>query len=167
MYLVELDGKEQAVSLRETKRGVWTARAGGEDYEMRLLGRAPDGSVIVVVNGEERAFEIHRNGCVVLSEGLTSATINVIPAADIVLEDLGLRRPDTELKPTLQSPITGIILDVLVHPGQPVRAGQPLVVVEAMKMENTLSAPRDGMVGEVSTAPGSTVFVGDDLIRFA
>lgn len=167
MYLVELDGKEQAVSLVETQRGVWSAQAGGKVWEMRLLGRQADGSIVVVVNGQERVFQIHRNGCVVLAEGNTSATVNVIPAADIVLEDLSLRTPEDDVQPTLQSPITGIILDVLVKPGQPVRAGQALVVVEAMKMENTLSAPRDATIGEVSTAPGSTVFVGDDLIHFA
>lgn len=166
MYLVELDGKEQAVSLQETKRGVWTAKVGGESWEMRLLGRNADGSVIVVVDGVERVFGIHRNGCVVLSQGELTATVNVIPSADIVLEELGSRIPETTAQRALQSPITGIILDVLVKPGQPVVAGQPLVVVEAMKMENTLSAPRDATIGAVSTTPGSTVFAGDDLILF-
>lgn len=166
MYLVELDGKEFAVSLKETKRGVWTAKVGGKAWEMRLLGRHADGSIQMVVNGTDRVFTIYRNGVVVLSEGDVSATVNVIPAADIVLEELSLKTPDMALQSTLQSPITGIILDVLVEPGQPVRAGQPLVVVEAMKMENTLVAPRDATVGEVSTTSGQTVFVGDDLIRF-
>lgn len=166
MYLVELDGKEQAVGLAEKKRGVWTANVGGESWEMRLLGRDADGNVIVVVDGVERVFGIHRNGCVVLSHGDLTSTVNVIPSADIVLEELGARTPKTAAQRTLQSPITGIILDVLVKPGQPVLAGQPLVVVEAMKMENTLSAPRDATIGSVSTAPGSTVFAGDDLILF-
>lgn len=166
MYLVELDGKEFAVSLKETQRGVWVARVGGKWWEMRMLGRNQDGGIVMIVNGTERVFTLYKNGCVVLSQGDHSATVNVIPAADIVLEELGSRTASTAPQQTLQSPITGIILDVLVRPGEPVRAGQPLVVVEAMKMENTLSAPRDAMIGEVSTAPGKTVFVGDDLIRF-
>ena len=55
------------------------------------------------------------------------------------------------------APMPGRIVKVLVKPGQSVSARQPLLVVEAMKMENELRAPRGGTVAEVRVAEGSSV----------
>lgn len=55
------------------------------------------------------------------------------------------------------APMPGIVLRYLVEVGQSVTAGDPVVVLEAMKMENTLPAPVDGIVGAVPLGPGSTV----------
>jgi len=55
------------------------------------------------------------------------------------------------------APMPGRIVKVLVKPGAAVTARQPLVVVEAMKMENELRAPRAGMVAEVRVSEGSSV----------
>ncbi|WP_420410253.1 acetyl/propionyl/methylcrotonyl-CoA carboxylase subunit alpha [Hoeflea sp.] len=58
------------------------------------------------------------------------------------------------------SMMPGIIKQVLVAPGQEVRSGEPMVIMEAMKMEMTLSAPRDGTVSEVMVSAGSQVADG-------
>jgi oxaloacetate decarboxylase alpha subunit len=58
----------------------------------------------------------------------------------------------------------GSVLQVLVAVGDDVSAGQPVVVVEAMKMETEISAPRDGTVTAVHVAAGDTVAVGDPLV---
>jgi biotin carboxyl carrier protein len=55
------------------------------------------------------------------------------------------------------APMPGIVLRYLVEVGQSVTAGDPVVVLEAMKMENTLPAPVDGTVGPLPLGPGSTV----------
>lgn len=60
--------------------------------------------------------------------------------------------------------IPGRIASVAVTPGDAVEAGQPLLSVEAMKMQNELRAPRAGVVGRIATAVGSTVEVGDLLV---
>lgn len=62
------------------------------------------------------------------------------------------------------APMPGKIVRVLVGPGESVRARQPVVVVEAMKMENELRAGRDGIVGEVHAREGSSVEAGTLLI---
>ena len=49
----------------------------------------------------------------------------------------------------LLSPMPGLLVDVAVKPGQAVQAGERLAVIEAMKMENILTATQDGTVGEV------------------
>ena len=63
--------------------------------------------------------------------------------------------------------IPGVVVAVSVAPGDAVTAGQQLLVVEAMKMQNELRAPRDGTVEQVAVGPGSTIEVGDLLLVLA
>jgi biotin carboxyl carrier protein len=65
------------------------------------------------------------------------------------------------------SPMPGRIVRVLVAPGDTVEQGAPLVVMEAMKMENELRSPRDGRVDEVLVHAGDTVEAGAKLIVLA
>ena len=63
----------------------------------------------------------------------------------------------------VKAPIPGLISRVLVAPGETVAAGQALVVLEAMKMENEIRAPFDGVVSSISTTVGETVLRGQVL----
>ena len=60
--------------------------------------------------------------------------------------------------------IPGRVLTVAVTPGDVVTAGQQLLTVEAMKMQNELRSPRDGTVERVAVGPGQTVEPGDVLV---
>ena len=60
--------------------------------------------------------------------------------------------------------IPGKVVTVSVAPGDAVTAGQQLLVVEAMKMQNELRAPRDGTISRVGVAPGARIEVGDMLV---
>ena len=64
----------------------------------------------------------------------------------------------------IKAPMPGKVVRVLVEAGQAVEAGQPVVVVEAMKMQNELKSPKSGTVAELRAAPGSTVNAGDVLV---
>ena len=66
----------------------------------------------------------------------------------------------------LSAPMPGLIVKVLIEEGQSVEAGDGLIVVEAMKMENELRAVGPGVVTRVEVAPGDTVERGQILIRF-
>ena len=61
----------------------------------------------------------------------------------------------------------GLIVAVAVTPGEDVKLGQELCVLEAMKMENVLRAERDGVVGEVKMKPRDTVAADQVLLTFA
>lgn len=58
---------------------------------------------------------------------------------------------------TIESPMPGLIIDVLVEPNQIVQKGDKIVILESMKMENELRSPRDGVVKHVYVAPGASV----------
>jgi acetyl-CoA/propionyl-CoA carboxylase, biotin carboxylase, biotin carboxyl carrier protein len=63
----------------------------------------------------------------------------------------------------VRSPMPGTVLTVHVTPGQPVKTGQPLAVVEAMKMEHTVAAPLDGVITELTVKPGQQVRMDEPL----
>ena len=65
---------------------------------------------------------------------------------------------------SIAAPMPGKIVRVLVAVGDTVEAGQGLIVVEAMKMQNEMKAPRSGVIVEVKVAPGATVTAGDALV---
>ena len=65
----------------------------------------------------------------------------------------------------VQSPMSGKVVKWLVNAGTPVKEGAPLVVLEAMKMENVVPAPGSGVLAEVLAPAGSTVKAGEELGR--
>lgn len=68
---------------------------------------------------------------------------------------------------TVTSPMPGSVFKMNVNVGDMVTAGQTLLVLEAMKMENEIPAPRDGRVVQIVAAQGSTVETGSPLIILA
>jgi pyruvate carboxylase subunit B len=67
---------------------------------------------------------------------------------------------------TLKAPMPGLVVRVLVEPGQEVAGGAGLVVLEAMKMENELKAPAAGTVSAIRAQPGAAVEKGQVLVEF-
>ena len=65
---------------------------------------------------------------------------------------------------SVDAPLPGLVLDVKVSEGQAVDAGQVLVILEAMKMENEIVAPDSGTVAQVRVAKGDSVSAGDVLV---
>lgn len=66
----------------------------------------------------------------------------------------------------LTAPMPGTILKLLVDPGESVSANQPVMILEAMKMENEIVAPTDGHVAEILVQVGTIVNASDPLISF-
>ncbi|MDR7855688.1 DUF2118 domain-containing protein [Tissierella sp.] len=64
----------------------------------------------------------------------------------------------------IEAPMPGTILRVDVKEGDTVKAGDILLILEAMKMENEIVAPRDGVIAAISASTGNTVNTGDKLV---
>ena len=67
----------------------------------------------------------------------------------------------------LTAPMPGKVVALLAQPGQKVEKGAPLLILEAMKMEHTITAPHDGVVEELLYAVGDQVAEGGELLRLA
>ena len=67
----------------------------------------------------------------------------------------------------VKAPMPGVVLKVQVQQGQAVKAGQVLVILEAMKMENEIVAPKDGTVAQIVAAKGASVESGAPLVILA
>ena len=66
---------------------------------------------------------------------------------------------------SIQTPMPGLIVEVMVKPEEEVTAGTTLVILEAMKMENAVKAPFDGVVKSVNVAKGDQANLGDVLVE--
>lgn len=84
---------------------------------------------------------------------------------DVLIDEMGLSFGNGTVINDIKAPMPGIILDVDVQSGDEIKEGDHLLVLEAMKMENTLSAPRDGIVKSVMVKKGQTVEKNQLLIE--
>lgn len=83
---------------------------------------------------------------------------------DLLVQRLGLSKVKIVLDKEIKAPMPGLIVDVLVEPGTTVEKGTPLVILEAMKMENMLKATGDGVVESIKVNKGETVEKNQVLI---
>lgn len=67
----------------------------------------------------------------------------------------------------MKAPIPGSVSEVKVKPGEAVKRGQVLLLLEAMKMQNEIMAPSDGVVEEIYVSQGQTVNTGDPLLKLS
>ena len=147
---VRVDGQPVDVAVTRAESGVWILRRGNEQTVAQVDGR-----------GGKLAVEIRRPGrdALVLTAEVSDARRTAVAA---------VARTATGAAPvTVRSPIPGRLVKLLVKAGDAVAAGQTVVVLEAMKMENELAAPRAGKVAEVRCAEGAAVEAGQDLVIVA
>ena len=135
----------------------------GQTLTARLQQLAGD-AVAVTLDGHRRRLQARLVGeernLVVLSDpaGETRLFWRRIDAID---------HGHHEAESTLTAPMHGTVVTLLVEPGQAVEKGMPLMVMEAMKMEHTMTAPADGHVESFHFSAGDTVGQGDVLLDFA
>ena len=75
-------------------------------------------------------------------------------------------KPPPDTSRLLLSPMPGLLVDLAVKPGQPIKAGEKLAVIEAMKMENVLRAERDATVKALLAKAGDSLAVDQPIVEF-
>lgn len=85
---------------------------------------------------------------------------------DLLLEKLGMADLASQKVNQVKAPMPGLIFDIKVSEGSEVKKGEPIMVLEAMKMENVLKSPGDGVVKSISVKKGDSVEKNQVLIHF-
>jgi biotin carboxyl carrier protein len=85
---------------------------------------------------------------------------------DLLIQGLGIERGRTKVVNAIKAPMPGLILEINVEVGQDVKENDPLLILEAMKMENSFLSPRDGKIKSIAVAIGNAVDKGQLLIEF-
>ncbi len=158
-FVVRLAGEERAVEVSRVN-GRFRVVVDGESYDVdsRHFGDTEYRSLMI---GNE-SFTVE-SGAVDASEGRYYARVLGRHYDVDVLDELMRAVRDAEAVDaaaagaTLRSPMPGVIVDVKVQVGDVVTVGTPLVVMEAMKMQNELTAESDGVVEDIKVSPGDTV----------
>lgn len=121
---------------------------------------------VVTLNGKNYEVEVNETEAVVLN--VSQATAPVAAPAPVAAAPAAAPAPAAQAVSaegtTIASPMPGSILGVNVSVGQAVKAGDVLMILEAMKMENDITAPCDGTVKQILVSKGSTVNTDDVLI---
>jgi propionyl-CoA carboxylase alpha chain len=165
--VVRLGGAEHRVSFEDYEGG---RLARVDDREPReLFGRWEPGQATFrgSVNGCNRTVQVSRQGrrWKLTTRG-ASHLVEVLPAHVADLSRHMIEKVPPDLSRFLLCPMPGLLTALNVGEGDKVEAGQPLAVVEAMKMENILRAEKAGTVKTVKAKPGESLAVDAVILEF-
>lgn len=162
MAKIVLDGVEREVAIVRDKDGT----------VVTVDGRRYDVSEVATVPGAI-TFLIDRRSCVAhVSSGpagtrLSLAGRTYLRSVARPDEDLPARGHHGERDGRVEAPMPGGIIALHVAKGDAVKAGQPIIVLESMKMHNEIAAPLDGVVGRLNCKVGDQVSYGQVLAEIA
>lgn len=123
----------------------------------------------VNLNGKIYEVEVEEGKAMLLDEYEAKAPAQPAAAAPAAPAPVAAPAPAASAAPTaagfnVTSPLPGNILSINVQNGQSVKAGDVLIIIEAMKMENEVLAPQDGTVKQILVSKGAVVATGDTLL---
>jgi len=165
--VVLLDGRPHPVSVRPE----------GSAYRVEFEGESrlaatdwQPGQALLHIRAEEHSatVQIERSPGAVfrLVHGGVVRRAQVLPPRTAELLALMPEKQASDTSRLLLSPMPGLLSAVTVSPGQEVKTGEPLAIVEAMKMENVLRAERDGRIAHIRANPGDSVAVDQVILEF-
>ncbi|WP_109097463.1 acetyl-CoA carboxylase biotin carboxyl carrier protein subunit [Aquimarina sp. AU58] len=96
-----------------------------------------------------------------------SYQVDITNELDTRIAAMGFSIGSSKQVNAIKAPMPGLLLDVQVEIGQEVKEDDPLLILEAMKMENIILSPRDGVIKSISATTGDAVDKGQLLIEFA
>ena len=93
-------------------------------------------------------------------------TVAIANALDMLIKEMGFEVGASKQVNAIKAPMPGLILEISVEVGQEVKENDPLLILEAMKMENSILSPRNGVIKSVTMSKGAAVEKGALLIEF-
>ena len=169
-WVIFLDKRRIPVEIELTGEGearIWSPSLKADTITLKTQWHPGQHLFHAEIDGEEVAlvFSDRTEGYVMRHRGFTATAIVCTPRS----AELHVRLPEKE-KPDMAklvvSPMPGLVVTVEVEEGQEVKTGEPLIIVEAMKMENVLRAETDGTIKSVKVEAGTSVAADELMIEF-
>ena len=135
-------GVERDYAITESGRGIYSVLIGGRSYQATVLSAGAAQPSVIQVEGRLYSVDL-----------FDPRELRARSAAD-----------QSQGRKNIAAPMPGKVVRVLVKTGDAVEAGQGLIVVEAMKMQNEMKSPKAGIVAEVKAQDGATVAAGEILV---
>lgn len=161
MYQVELEGQTYVIEFTD---GGITVNGELQDVAYKM---ADQNSGHILLGGRSVAFVADESGdgtWRVAIDGVERSA-NVKTRKELLLDKFGGAGGASAKHRDIKAPMPGLVLRINVSVGDRVRAGQPLLVLEAMKMENEIASPGDGIVETVHVSAGDAVVKSALLIE--
>lgn len=131
----------------------------GNEYEVEIL-KFEDNIAKVEVNGTKYSVELQTE--------IKQAKTPILVRKEVAAPTRGESKIKKAIGATqIKSPLPGNIMQVFVKTGDEVKKGDKLLLLEAMKMENSILAEKDGQIIAIKVAPGESVLEGDVLIEIS
>lgn len=144
-----IDGNSFSWDVIEVKDGSFHIIKNNKSYSVEVIKSDP----------KEKSFTILVNG--------NKYQLNVKDKFDELLKSLGMDNLNASKVNEIKAPMPGLVLDIRVSEGDEVKKGDPILVLEAMKMENIIKSPTDGTIKKINVKKGVAVEKNQVLINFA
>jgi propionyl-CoA carboxylase alpha chain len=166
-WVVELDGEQHRVTVAGNGAGT-KVTVDGVLQLVEIQGRVPPfGVVEAKVNGQPVAVQVDRQGTGFrLTRKGRQHRMRLLTPRAAALQGHMLPKVAPDLSRFLLCPMPGLVVSISVAVGDKVEPGQPLAVVEAMKMENILRAEKGATVSKLHAMPGDSLAVDAIIIEF-
>jgi acetyl/propionyl-CoA carboxylase alpha subunit len=157
-YKIELDGKNTSVGLINGETFICDVLNPGTQRMHFIRDNKSFEVEVVDFNAEEKTLSVKVNG--------RDYDVVISDRYDELLRSLGMDKSMGAKVNEMKAPMPGLVLDIRVTEGQSVAKGEPVIVLEAMKMENILKAPADVVVKKVVAKKGNAVEKNQVLVTF-
>lgn len=166
MYNIKINGQEELSLALDAGQ----INVGGQDLQWDIQP-LPNKSFSIIANNKsyvaflERVDRARKTMDLRIENSIYS--IKIQEPIDLLLEKMGLDISKTQKVEPVKAPMPGLVLKVMVTEGQSIRKGDPVLILEAMKMENVFKAASDATVKAIKIAEGQAVEKGEILIELA
>jgi biotin carboxyl carrier protein len=154
-YSVEKNGSETRVNQQAIS---WDLKWMGDRKIHLIQGARSVEAELLAVDLEAKTLQIRL--------GHKTTTLQLKDRFDLLLEKMGMNAAGSGSLKEIKAPMPGLILDLKVAPGDVVKKGDVVLILEAMKMENSIKSPGDGVVKEVKVSLKQSVEKNQVLIQF-
>ena len=159
-YIVKVDDKEYKIDIKKESNKL-KILLDSKEIQGEIVSRNTDSQLTLFIDNKPYSISLDSD-----SQISVNGEEYLIEVIDEQIQKLIKATPEAIHKKEviITAPMPGLVIEIEVKEGDKITAGQGLIVVEAMKMQNEMNAPRDGIVKKVFVQKGQTVNSRDILI---